>query len=56
VARDLVRAGFQVVIVENASAGIDVPAAGLFQEKAKAEGQLMGIRYVATAKVLAAVR
>jgi nicotinamidase/pyrazinamidase len=56
VARDLVRAGFQVFIVEDASAGIDVPAAGLFQEKAKAEGQQMGIAYVTTQEALAAVR
>jgi nicotinamidase/pyrazinamidase len=56
VARDLVRAGFQVLIVEDACAGIDVPAAGLFQEKAKAEGQQLGIAYVTTEEVLAAVR
>jgi nicotinamidase/pyrazinamidase len=55
-ARDLRRAGFRVLLVEDASAGIDVPAAGLFQEKAKAEGQALGIEYVATADVLAAVR
>src|SRR5439155_4087311 len=34
---DLRRAGFAVTIVEDASAGIDVPAAGLFQAAAKAE-------------------
>jgi nicotinamidase/pyrazinamidase len=45
-ARDLRRAGFAVSIVEDASAGIDVPAAGLFQETAKAEGIEIGIRYV----------
>ncbi len=44
-ARDLRRAGFDVVLVEDASAGIDVPAAGLFQAKAKEEGQRLGIRY-----------
>ena len=38
--------GFAVSIVEDASAGIDVPAAGLFQETAKAEGIEIGIRYV----------
>jgi nicotinamidase/pyrazinamidase len=53
-ARDLRRAGFRVLIVEDASAGIDVPAAGLFQVKARAEGQQAGIEYVTTAEVLAA--
>src|SRR5437868_14523471 len=38
-ARDLRRAGFDVRLVKDASAGIDVPAAGLFQEKARQEGQ-----------------
>jgi nicotinamidase/pyrazinamidase len=55
-ARDLRQAGFRVVLVEDASAGIDVPAAGLFQDKAKAEGQQMGIEYETTESVLAAVR
>ena len=50
-ARDLRRAGFGVWIVEDASAGIDVPAAGLFQAKAKEEGQGLGIRYVTVAEV-----
>jgi nicotinamidase/pyrazinamidase len=45
-ARDLRRAGFAASIVEDASAGIDVPAAGLFQAEAKAEGIELGIRYV----------
>jgi nicotinamidase/pyrazinamidase len=54
-ARDLRDAGFRVLIVEDASAGIDVPAAGLFQAKAKAEGQQRGIEYVSTQQVLAAV-
>ena len=45
-ARDLRRAGFGVWLVEDASAGIDIPAAGLFQAKAKEEGIGMGIRYV----------
>lgn len=48
-ARDLRRAGFEAWIVEDACAGIDIPAAGLFQAQAKAEGQALGIRY-ATAK------
>jgi nicotinamidase/pyrazinamidase len=54
-ARDLRRAGFRVLLVEDASAGIDVHAAGLFQAKAKAEGQRLGIEYVTTDQVLAAV-
>jgi nicotinamidase/pyrazinamidase len=54
--RDLRRAGFAVWIVEDASAGLDVPAAGLFQDQARAEGQRLGIRYVSTAAVLAAAR
>ena len=41
-ARDLRAAGFDVWMVEDASAGIDVPAAGLFQAKAKAEGEALG--------------
>jgi nicotinamidase/pyrazinamidase len=46
VARDLRRAGLRVLMVEDASAGIDVPAAGLFQAKAKDEGCALGIEYV----------
>jgi nicotinamidase/pyrazinamidase len=45
-ARDLRTAGFEVLMVEDASAGIDVPAAGLFQAEAKAEGLGLGIRYI----------
>lgn len=45
-ARDLKAAGFDVWLAEDASAGIDVPTAGLFQAKAKEEGQVLGIRYV----------
>jgi nicotinamidase/pyrazinamidase len=51
-ARDLRRAGFAVSIVEDASAGIDVPAAGLFQAETKAEGIEMGIRYVTVEEIL----
>jgi nicotinamidase/pyrazinamidase len=54
-ARDLRREGFAVVLVEDASAGIDVPAAGLYQDRARAEGLALGIRYATTAAVLAAV-
>jgi nicotinamidase/pyrazinamidase len=51
-ARDLARSGFEVVIAEDASAGIDVPAAGLFQAKAKEEGLALGIRYLTVAEIL----
>jgi len=51
-ARDLCQEGFRVILVEDASAGIDVPAADLFQHKAKAEGQQLGIEYVTVAEVL----
>jgi nicotinamidase/pyrazinamidase len=51
-ARDLRQAGFRVLLVEDASAGIDVPAAGLFQSKAREEGQELGIEYVSTENVL----
>jgi nicotinamidase/pyrazinamidase len=44
-----------VIIAEDASAGIDVPAAGLFQAKAKAEGQELGIRYLTTQAILDSV-
>lgn len=53
VARDLRKTGFAVYIVEDASAGIDVPAADLLQEKAKGEGMQLGIQYVTVAEVLA---
>ncbi len=48
-ARDLRIAGFDVWMVEDASAGIDVPAAGLFQAKARGEGLALGIKYVTVA-------
>jgi nicotinamidase/pyrazinamidase len=51
-ARDLRRAGFEVWLVEDASAGIDVPSAGLFQARAEAEGQALGIRYGTVAEVI----
>lgn len=50
-ARDLSAAGFEVLMVEDASAGIDVPAAGLFQAETKAAAERLGIRYVRTAEV-----
>jgi nicotinamidase/pyrazinamidase len=55
-ARDLRRAGLRVLVVEDASAGLDVPAAGLFQAKAKEEGQGFGIEYATLRAVLDAVR
>jgi nicotinamidase/pyrazinamidase len=55
-ARDLRREGFRVLIVEDASAGIDVPAADLFQAKSKAEGQQIGIEYVTMSDLLAFIR
>jgi nicotinamidase/pyrazinamidase len=51
-ARDLRRAGFAVSVVEDASAGIDVPAAGLLQARAKSEGMELGIRYVTVDEIL----
>jgi nicotinamidase/pyrazinamidase len=51
VARDLRKAGLRVLLVEDASAGIDVPAAGLWQTKAKAEGVGLGIEYVQAAEL-----
>jgi nicotinamidase/pyrazinamidase len=53
VARDLRQAGARVLMVEDASAGIDVPAAGLWQGKAKEEGCALGIEYVTMGEVLA---
>jgi nicotinamidase/pyrazinamidase len=55
-ARDLRREGFRVLLAEDASTGIDVPAANLFQDKAKEEGRQLGIEYVTTDAVLVAAR
>ena len=54
-ARDLRAAGFDVWLAEDAAAGIDVPAAGLFQAAAKADGEALGIRYTTVAEVAAAL-
>ena len=54
-ARDLRKAGFEVFMVEDASAGIDVPAANLFQDKAKEDGGRLGIRYVTVEEVKSAI-
>ena len=51
-ARDLRRAGFDVWMVEDASAGIDIPPADLYQAKAKAEGQALGMQYCAVSEVI----
>lgn len=55
-ARDLRQAGLDVYIVDDASAGIDVPAAGLFEAKTREEGQSLGIRYVTVADVEKAMK
>jgi nicotinamidase/pyrazinamidase len=55
-ARDLRQAGLRVVMAEDASAGIDVPAAGLFQDRARAEGLGLGIEYARGDDILAAAR
>src|SRR5436190_9579288 len=54
-ARDLRQAGFDVWLAEDASAGIDVPPANLYQAKANAEGQVLGIRYCTVEEVEKAV-
>jgi nicotinamidase/pyrazinamidase len=54
-ARDLRNQGFRVLLVEDASAGIDVPAAGLYQSRAKEEGQRLGIEYVSLKQLQAVV-
>lgn len=51
-ALDLRRAGFEVAIVEDASAGIEVPAAGLFQAKAREHAEKLGVRYWRTAEIV----
>ncbi|MCS7168562.1 MAG: isochorismatase family protein [Gemmatales bacterium] len=53
-ARDLRRSGLQVIIADDASAGIDVPAAGLFQDHARREAEELGIVYLNTRDILAA--
>jgi nicotinamidase/pyrazinamidase len=54
-ARDLRRAGFRVLMVEDASAGIDVPAANLFQAQARSAGLQAGMEYVTVEELLAAI-
>jgi nicotinamidase/pyrazinamidase len=55
-ARDFRNKGFRVILVEDASAGIDVPAAGLFQDQARREGVEMGIEYLTLATLWEQVR
>ncbi len=55
-ARDLRAAGFRVLLVEDASAGIDVPAGGLYQQRTREEGLRLGIEYTRVADVLSASR
>lgn len=55
-ARDLRAAGFEVWLIEDASAGIDVPAAGLFQAQTRAVGEALGIAYRTVADAEAALR
>ena len=58
-ARDLRGDGFDVWLAEDASAGVDVPAADLYQADAKKEGKGLGIRYVtatAVARAMGAAR
>jgi nicotinamidase/pyrazinamidase len=50
-ARDLRQAGFGVYLIEDASVGIDVPAAGLYQAKAREEGLQLGIRYIPSREI-----
>lgn len=50
-ARDLLMAGFEIWMAEDACAGIDLPAADLYQEKAKAEGTQLGIHYTKVSDV-----
>jgi nicotinamidase/pyrazinamidase len=52
-ARDLRAAGLRVLLVEDASAGIDVPAANLYQDRTRIEGKRLGIEYADVAAVLA---
>lgn len=53
-ARDLRKAGFEVALVEDASAGIDIPAANLLQSTARAEAEPLGISYVTVDRVKSA--
>lgn len=56
VARDLAHAGFRVTMTEDASAGIDIPAANLFQSETRAQGIGLGMTYTTSRQVLEAAR
>jgi nicotinamidase/pyrazinamidase len=45
-ARDLRQEGLEVFLVEDASAGIDVPQAGLYQQQTRSEALRLGIQYI----------
>jgi nicotinamidase/pyrazinamidase len=55
-ARDLRAADVRVLLVEDASAGIDVPAANLYQRQAREEGVRLGIEYTVLEELLLAIR
>jgi nicotinamidase/pyrazinamidase len=55
-ARDFRNAGFKVILVEDASAGLDVPAANLLAGNTKKQGQQLGIDYLTVAEVLTRAR
>jgi len=52
-AYDLRQKHFRVFLVEDASAGIDVPKADLWQEETKQRGQEAGICYINTGEIIA---
>lgn len=55
-ARDLRQAGFQVIIADDASAGIDVPTAQLYQEQARREALGLGIMYLSVEEIISACK
>ncbi len=55
-ARDLRAADFRVILVEDASAGIDLPELGILEEHTRTEAAQLGISYATTAEIRAAVR
>jgi isochorismatase family protein len=50
-ARDLRQQGFDVFLVEDACAGLDIPTGEPSQAQAKAEGQRLGVRYLTTNEI-----
>jgi nicotinamidase/pyrazinamidase len=55
-ARDLRLSGLRVLLIEDASAGLDVPAANLYQARTRCEGQRLGIEYGTLAELQAALK